>query len=69
MLLAVNVGNTETKLGVFHDRELSFSRRIGTHPERTADELALLFGGFLAIAASATFGLRSIAVASSRRRA
>src|SRR2546423_4732209 len=47
MLLAVNVGNTETKLGVFRDRELSFSRRIGTHPERTADELALLFGGFL----------------------
>src|SRR5919204_2281707 len=46
MLLAVNVGNTETKLGVF-DRELAFSRRIGTHPERTADELALLFGGFL----------------------
>jgi len=47
VLLAVNVGNTETKLGVFRDRELSFSRRIGTHPERTADELALLFGGFL----------------------
>src|ERR687887_2765637 len=46
MLLAVNVGNTETKLGVF-DRDLAFSRRIGTHPERTADELALLFGGFL----------------------
>src|SRR5438445_11575885 len=47
MLLAVNVGNTETKLGVFGDRDLAFSRRIGTHPERTADELALLFGGFL----------------------
>jgi type III pantothenate kinase len=47
MLLAVNVGNTEMKLGVFRDRELSFSRRIATHPERTADELALLFGGFL----------------------
>src|SRR5437870_5829998 len=47
MLLAVNVGNTETKLGVFRDRDLTFSRRIGTHPERTADELALLFGGFL----------------------
>src|SRR2546423_11572447 len=47
MLLAVNVGNTETKLGVFRDRDLTFSRRIGTHPERTADELALLLGGFL----------------------
>ena len=34
MLLAINVGNTETKLGVFHDRELAFSRRIATHPAR-----------------------------------
>ena len=47
MLLAINVGNTETKLGVFADRELSFSRRLATHPTRTADELALLLGGFL----------------------
>src|SRR5438552_5784125 len=47
MLLAINVGNTEMKLGVFHDRDLSFSRRMATHPTRTADELALLFGGFL----------------------
>jgi type III pantothenate kinase len=47
MLLAINVGNTETKLGVFRDRDLAFSRRLATHPTRTADELALLFGGFL----------------------
>ena len=47
MLLAINVGNTEMKLGVFSDRTLSFSRRLATHPDRTADELALLFGGFL----------------------
>src|SRR5438094_10026460 len=47
MLLAINVGNSEMKLGVFGDRELAFSRRIATHPARTADELALLFGGFL----------------------
>jgi type III pantothenate kinase len=47
MLLAINVGNTEMKLGVFRDRDLAFSRRIATQPERTADELALLFGGFL----------------------
>src|SRR5437764_4949638 len=47
MLLAINVGNTEMKLGVFGDRELMFSRRLATHPTRTADELALQFGGFL----------------------
>src|SRR5919198_6249522 len=47
MLLAVNVGNTEMKLGVFRDHDLAFSRRMATHPDRTADELALAFGGFL----------------------
>ncbi len=47
MLLAVNVGNTETSLGVFRERELSWRWRMRTAPERTADELALLFGGFL----------------------
>jgi type III pantothenate kinase len=47
MLLAVNVGNTETSLGVFREEELAWSWRMRTAPERTADELALLFGGFL----------------------
>jgi type III pantothenate kinase len=48
MLLAVDVGNTETVVGVFHDEELRSRWRIHTSPERTADELALLFGGFMA---------------------
>jgi type III pantothenate kinase len=47
MLLAVNVGNTETSLGVFREEELAWSWRMRTAQERTADELALLFGGFL----------------------
>ena len=47
MLLAVNVGNTETSLGVFRDGELAWRWRMATAPERTADELAVLFGGFL----------------------
>ena len=48
MLLAIDVGNTETVVGLFRDTELSWSWRIHTSPERTADELALVFGGFLA---------------------
>lgn len=48
MLLAIDVGNTETVVGVFGDEELASRWRIHTSPERTADELALLFGGFLA---------------------
>src|SRR5436309_10131907 len=47
MLLAVDVGNTETLIGMFRDKELAWHWRIATTPQRTADELALLFGGFL----------------------
>jgi type III pantothenate kinase len=47
MLLAIDVGNTETVVGVFRDEELAWRWRMATVPDRTADELALLFGGFL----------------------
>ena len=47
MLLAVNVGNTETLLGMFHNEELVRQWRMATRAERTPDELALLFAGFL----------------------
>ncbi len=47
MLLAIDVGNTETAIGVFRGEQLVHHWRISTVPERTADELALLFGGFL----------------------
>lgn len=47
MLLAVNVGNTNTVLGVFDGPELRWSWRVSTQPDRTADELAVLFAGVL----------------------
>src|ERR687891_1800361 len=47
MLLATDVGNTETVVGVFRDDELAWRWRMSTVPDRTADELALLFGGFM----------------------
>jgi type III pantothenate kinase len=47
MLLAVNVGNTNTVLGVFRSAELMWQWRISTQRERTADELAVVFGGVL----------------------
>ena len=37
-LLAVDVGNTNTVLGVFRDGELAAHWRIQTVAERTADE-------------------------------
>jgi type III pantothenate kinase len=47
VLLAVDVGNTHTVIGVFRGEELVDHWRIGTETRRTADELALLFQGFL----------------------
>ena len=47
MLLAVDVGNTHTHLGVFHGEELTHEWRMSTNPSRTADELALISGQFL----------------------
>lgn len=47
MLLAVDVGNTETMIGVFERTELQQHWRAGTLPERTPDEHALIFQGFL----------------------
>src|SRR6266568_6040473 len=47
MLLAIDVGNTETVVGVFQGEELNWHWRYSTVGARTADELALLLGGFL----------------------
>jgi type III pantothenate kinase len=47
MLLTVDVGNTNTVLGLFDGPELFESYRIKTDPRVTADELALMFRGLL----------------------
>jgi type III pantothenate kinase len=47
VLLAVDVGNTETVLGVFDGLELLRTWRLSTRPERTSDELTLYLSGFL----------------------
>ena len=48
MLLAIDIGNTNTVLGVFDGDELRHSWRIKTDARNTADELALTFRGLLA---------------------
>lgn len=49
MLLAVDVGNTQTVLGLFEGDELRGHWRIATEAHRTADELAVVFSGLLAL--------------------
>ncbi len=48
MLLAVDVGNSQTVLGVFDGQELIDNWRVSTEPSRTPDELSLLLQGLLA---------------------
>lgn len=48
MLLAIDIGNTNTVVGVFDGETLSRSWRVRTDARATADELALLFRGLLA---------------------
>ena len=48
MLLAIDVGNTNTVMGVFDDELLDRSWRIKTDARNTADELALTYRGLLA---------------------
>jgi type III pantothenate kinase len=47
VLLTVDVGNTNTVLGVFDGPTLTASWRVKTDARATADELALTFGGLL----------------------
>ena len=47
MLLAVDVGNTQTVFGLFDGERLVEHWRVATEDERTADELAALLGRLL----------------------
>jgi type III pantothenate kinase len=46
-LMAVDVGNTQTVLGLFEGDELRGQWRLATEAHRTADELAVVFAGLL----------------------
>ena len=50
MLLAVDVGNTQTVIGVFDGDRLTRDWRVATEAERTADEIAALVDRLLELA-------------------
>src|SRR6202045_4017688 len=58
MLLAIDVGNTNTVLGIFDGDRVIEHWRIATVPDRTADELAVVLHGLLA--GSGAFAERDI---------
>ena len=49
MILAVDVGNTQTVLGLFKGETLDGHWRVATDPTLTADELRVKIGGLLAL--------------------
>lgn len=50
MLLAMDVGNSQTVVGVFEGEKLTNHWRVSTEAQRTSDELALQLHGLLALA-------------------
>ena len=46
-LLAIDVGNTQTALGLFEEVELTRQWRLATEAHRTGDELGILLGGLV----------------------
>lgn len=48
MLLTIDVGNTQTVLGLFEGKEVVEHWRVATDARRTADELAVVLSGLLA---------------------
>ncbi|PYC87867.1 type III pantothenate kinase [Streptomyces tateyamensis] len=57
MLLTIDVGNTQTTLGLFDGEEVTEHWRISTDPRRTADELAVLLNGLMGPLAQRVDGL------------
>jgi type III pantothenate kinase len=47
VLLAIDVGNTQTALGLFDGERLAEHWRLATEPRRTSDELGLVLGGLV----------------------
>ncbi len=64
MLLAVDVGNTQTALGMFEDAQLAGYWRAATEAERTADEVGALVARLLELADLSFDDVKGVALAS-----
>jgi type III pantothenate kinase len=64
MLLALDVGNTETTVGLFTTDRLAGHWRLTTTPSRTPDEWAALVSAYLTNAGYSPSGIKAVIVAS-----
>src|SRR5712692_4508180 len=64
MLLAIDVSNTHTKVGVYEGDRLSRHWRLQTEPERTADEYGVMLLGLFRAGGASPEDITGIAVSS-----
>ena len=64
MLLAIDLGNTDTVFGVYDDGRLVHSWRLSTHRERTVDEFGILLRNLFALEKLDVGAIRSVIVSS-----
>src|ERR671916_3273005 len=64
MLLALDIGNTEITVGLFHGGELEAHWRLTTNPDRTPDEWGSAIGGFLVQSGHSPNEVRAVCLAS-----
>ena len=64
MLLAINVNNTYTKIGVYAGARLALNWRLQTEPGRTADEYGVLLLGLFEAAGAVVSAIDAVIVAS-----
>ncbi len=64
MLLAIDVGNTQTVIGVFAGEMLKRHWRISTHPRKTSDEWALALSELLTINESRLSEINGVVICS-----
>ena len=64
MLLAVNVNNTYTKIGVYAGTRLALNWRLQTEPGRTADEYGVLLLGLFEAAGALASAIDAVIVSS-----
>ena len=64
MLMAVNVGNTQTKLGVFEGKELRARWRMTTESQRTSDEIGAGIASFMQLRGVSLSDVRALIIAS-----
>lgn len=64
MLLAVDVGNSQTVLGLFDGRELKHDWRVSTVVSKTSDELAIVVSDLLELSGTDRSAISAFALAS-----